>query len=136
METTTLHVTTGDDRFTDVTGQVESFVAARGGEGLVTVFLPHATAGVAIFETGAGTEPDLSETIDRLVPRDDRWRHRHGSPGHGADHVLPAFVAPSITIPVVEGSMLLGTWQSIVLVDTNVDNRTRTVHLSLLAGGG
>lgn len=136
METTTLHVTTGDDRFTDLTGQVASFVAARGGDGLVTVFLPHATAGIAIFETGAGTEPDLSETIDRLVPRDDRWRHRHGSPGHGADHVLPAIVAPSITIPVVDGSMLLGTWQSIVLVDTNVDNRTRTVHLSLLAGRG
>lgn len=136
METTTLHVTTGDERCTDLTRQVESFVAAQGGDGLVNVFLPHATAGVAIFETGAGTEPDLSETIDRLVPRDDRWRHRHGSPGHGADHVLPAIVAPSITIPVVDGSMLLGTWQSIVLVDTNVDNRTRTVHLSLLAGRG
>ena len=132
MHTSTLEISP-TDRFTDLTGRVRSFVADRG-DGLVTVFLPHATAGVAIFELGAGTEPDLSETIDRLVPRDERWTHQHGSAGHGADHVLPAFIAPSITIPVVAGEPMLGTWQSIVLVDTNVDNPRRRVHLAFVAG--
>ena len=132
MDRSTFQVTT-PDRFTDLTDRVRTFVADAG-DGLVTVFLPHATAGVAIFELRAGTEPDLAATIDRLVPRDDRWTHRHGSPGHGADHVLPAFVAPSMTIPVVDGAPLLGTWQSIVLVDTNADNPVRTVHLTFLAG--
>lgn len=132
MHTSTLEVAP-TDRFTDLTDRVRSFVADRG-DGLVTVFLPHATAGVAIFELGAGTEPDLSETIDRMVPRDDRWVHRHGSAGHGADHVLPAFIAPSVTIPVVAGEPMLGTWQSIVLVDTNVDNPRRRVHLAFVTG--
>lgn len=132
MHTSTLEIfPTG--RFTDLTDRVRSFVADRG-DGLVTVFLPHATAGVAIFELGAGTERDLSETLDRVVPRDDRWVHRHGSPGHGADHVLPAFIAPSVTIPVVDGKPMLGTWQSVVLVDTNVDNPRRRVHLAFVAG--
>lgn len=132
MQRTSFEVQT-PDRFTDLTSRVRSFVADAG-DGLVTVFLPHATAGVAIFELHAGTEPDLSETVDRLVPRDDRWTHRHGSPGHGADHVLPAFIAPSMTIPVVDGRPLLGTWQSVVLVDTNDDNPVRTVHLTFIAG--
>lgn len=132
MHTSTLEIfPTG--RFTDLTDRVRSFVADRG-DGLVTVFLPHATAGVAIFELGAGTERDLSETLDRVVPRDDRWVHRHGSPGHGADHVLPAFIAPSVTIPVVDGEPMLGRWQSVVLVDTNVDNPRRRVHLAFVAG--
>jgi secondary thiamine-phosphate synthase enzyme len=134
MDTTTIDLRS-DRRFTDLTERVREFLRGRG-DGLVSVFVPHATAGVALFELGAGTEPDLSETIERLLPRDDRWTHRHGSPGHGADHVLPALVAPSITIPVVDGSMLLGTWQSVVLVDTNGDNPRRRVHLSFLADGG
>ncbi len=132
MDRSTFEIRTSD-RFTDLTARVRAFVADAG-DGLVTVFLPHATAGVAIFELRAGTEPDLAATIDRLVPRDDRWTHRHGSAGHGADHVLPAFVAPSMTIPVVDGTPVLGTWQSIVLVDTNTDNPVRTVHLTFMAG--
>lgn len=119
-------------RFADITGDVESFVAG-GGDGLVNVFLPHATAGVALIETGSGTESDLEEALSRLLPRDDRWAHRHGSPGHGADHVLPAFVAPSLSIPVVDGRLQLGTWQSIVVVDTNRDNPHRKVRLSFVA---
>lgn len=131
-----LDVATGRDRFTDLTGEARRFVAdhvaAGDGGGLLHVFVPHATAGVAIFELHAGTEEDLSAVLDEVLPRDDRWRHRHGSTGHGADHVLPALVAPSTTVPVRDGRLLLGTWQSIVLVDTNVDNPRRTVHLSLL----
>jgi secondary thiamine-phosphate synthase enzyme len=98
----------------------------------VSVFVPHATAGVAIIETGAGSDDDLLTLLDDLVPRDDRWQHRHGSHGHGADHVLPALLAPSITVPVVGGRPALGTWQSVVLVDTNVDNAEREVRLSFL----
>lgn len=135
MHTTSLSITTGSDRFTDLTGRLRDFLGDVGAtDGLLTVFLPHATAGVAIFELGAGSEADLSAVLDEIFPRDDRWRHAHGSPGHGADHVVPAVVAPSMTVPVVDGRMVLGTWQSVVLVDTNVDNRQRTVHLSLLTG--
>ncbi|MBW3667514.1 MAG: YjbQ family protein, partial [Actinobacteria bacterium] len=101
----------------------------------VSIFVPHATAGVAIFETGAGSETDVLETVDRLLPPDPSlWHHEHGTPGHGRDHVLPAFVSPSITIPVLDGSPALGTWQSIVLVDTNVDNPRRRVVLSFIEG--
>jgi len=97
--------------------------------------VPHATAGLALFETGAGSDTDVLESIERLLPRDrSLWRHEHGTPGHGRDHVLPAFIGPSLTVPVVDGEMTLGTWQSIVLVDTNVDNRSRRVRLSFLAG--
>jgi secondary thiamine-phosphate synthase enzyme len=117
----------------DVTGEVAGFCRDRG-DGLVSVFVPHATAGVAIIETGAGSDDDLLTLLDQLVPRDDRWRHRHGAPGHGADHVLPALVAPSITVPVLAGRLALGTWQSVVLVDTNVDNPDRQLRLSFLAG--
>jgi secondary thiamine-phosphate synthase enzyme len=131
MKTDVLSFDTGDRRFVDLTQEVRSF--ARGsGEGLVHVFAPHATAGIALMETGSGSEPDLEEAIDRLLPRDDRYRHSHGSPGHGADHLLPAFISPSITIPVVEGDLVLGTWQSVVFVDTNRDNPRRTVRLSFI----
>ncbi len=132
MHHASLTITTGRDRFTDLTTEIRSFARDIGGDGLLHVFVPHATAGIAIFELHAGTEDDLSTVLDDVLVRDDRWRHRHGSPGHGADHVLPAFVAPQTTIPVHGGRPLLGTWQSVVLVDTNVDNPTRTVHLSLL----
>jgi secondary thiamine-phosphate synthase enzyme len=101
---------------------------------LLNVFVPHATAGLAILETGAGSDEDLLGAVNALLPTDDRWRHRHGSPGHGRDHVLPAFVAPSLTIPVVGGQLQLGTWQSVCLVDTNVDNARRTVRLSFVEG--
>lgn len=118
----------------DVTAVVADFIAGRG-DGLVSVFVPHATAGLAVIETGAGTDADLLTTVDDLFPMDDgRWRHRHGTPGHGRDHVMPAFVAPSITIPVLDGRMTLGTWQSVVMVDPNADNPTRRLRLSFLSG--
>ena len=117
----------------DLTSEVTSFCRGRG-DGLVSVFVPHATAGVAIMETGSGSEEDLLAALGDLLPRDERWRHRHGSPGHGADHVLPAFVAPSLTIPVFDDRPALGTWQSIVLVDGNVDNAERSVRLSFVPG--
>lgn len=117
----------------DLTQELAAFCEGRG-DGLLSVFVPHATAGVAIIETGAGSDSDLLDALDHLLPRDDRWRHRHGSPGHGADHVMPAFVAPSITLPVLDGQLMLGTWQSVVLVDTNVDNPHRDVRLSFVPG--
>lgn len=117
----------------DLTDHCGEFVGAEP-DGLLSVFVPHATAGLAIIETGAGSDGDLLAALDVLLPRDERWRHRHGSPGHGRDHVLPAFIAPSITVPVLGGRLQLGTWQSICLVDTNVDNAEREVRLSFLAG--
>jgi secondary thiamine-phosphate synthase enzyme len=117
----------------DITAQATAFVRGRG-DGLLHVFVPHATAGIAIIETGAGSDDDLLRALDDLLPADNRWRHRHGSPGHGRDHVMPAFVAPYATLPVVGGRIALGTWQSICLVDTNADNPTRQVRLSFLAG--
>ena len=116
----------------DLTSRCERFVTDAG-DGLLSIFVPHATAGVAILETGAGSDDDLLSAIDDLLPRDDRWRHRHGSAGHGRDHVLPAFVAPSITVPVLGGRLQLGVWQSICLVDTNIDNAEREVRISFLA---
>lgn len=119
----------------DLTGEAAGFLADIGAsEGLLTVFVPHATAGVVVVELGAGSEEDLLAALDRLLPRDERWRHRHGSPGHGADHVLPLLVSPSLTVPVVGGRMTLGTWQSIALLDPNADNPRRTVRLSFLPG--
>lgn len=103
-------------------------------DGLLNVFVPHATAGLVIVELGAGSDDDLLATLDRLLPRDDRWRHRHGSPGHGADHVLPLLAPPTVTVPVVGGRLQLGTWQSIALLDPNVDNATRDVRLSFIPG--
>lgn len=133
MKTAEITMDTSMRTIVDLTGDVAEFVSGAG-DGLVNVFAPHATAGVAIIETGAGSEQDLQETLERLLPRDDRWRHRHGSPGHGADHVLPAIVAPSVTVPVVGGRLALGTWQHVVLVDLNRDNPSRTVRLSLVTG--
>ena len=134
MERLTFEVRTGRQAaVVDITGEVAAFCRGKG-DGLCNVFVPHATAGVAIIEMGAGSDADLLATIDRLFPRDDRWVHRHGSPGHGADHVLPAFASPSIVLPVEDGAPVLGTWQSIVLVDPNRDNPTRRVHLSFLRG--
>ena len=137
MHTTELRVTTGSRRgFHDLTAACERFVdeVAGGGDGLLQVFVPHATAGLVILELGAGSDDDALETLDRLLPRDDRWVHRHGSPGHGADHVLPLLAPPSMTVPVLGGRLALGTWQSIALLDPNRDNATRTVRLSFLAG--
>jgi secondary thiamine-phosphate synthase enzyme len=131
MESRTLSVRTGERLVTDLTDEVADFVAGEQ-DGLLNVFVPHATAGVALIETGSGSESDLADAIDRLLPHEDIYRHRHGSAGHGRDHVLPAFVAPSLTIPVVDGQLAVGTWQSVVLVDPNVDNPTRTVRLSFL----
>jgi secondary thiamine-phosphate synthase enzyme len=134
VDTTVLSIKTGSrSTVTDLTAEVSAFCQGRG-DGLMSIFVPHATAGVAIIETGAGTESDLLAALDELLPRDDRWQHRHGSHGHGADHVLPAIVAPSVTVPVVAGEPTLGTWQSIVLVDTNTDNDRRSVRLSFLTG--
>jgi secondary thiamine-phosphate synthase enzyme len=116
----------------DLTAACEMFV--RGEDGLLNVFVPHATAGLAIIETGAGSDDDLLAALRQLLPADQRWTHRHGSPGHGRDHVLPAIISPSMTVPVVGGRMQLGVWQSICLVDTNVDNPDRNVRLSFLAG--
>jgi secondary thiamine-phosphate synthase enzyme len=133
VETTTIEIRTGGRPVVhDITGQCASFVPA--GDGLLNVFVPHATAGVAILETGSGSDDDLLAVIDELLPAEDRWRHRHGSTGHGRDHVLPGLIAPSISVPVVGGRLQLGTWQSICLVDTNIDNAVRTVRLSFLPG--
>lgn len=133
VDTDVINVDTSRRRIVDLTDAVRSFCGARQ-DGLCNVFVPHATAGVAIIETGAGSDHDLVDTLERLLPRDDRYRHRHGSPGHGADHVLPALVSPSVTVPVKNGEPLLGTWQSIVLVDLNRDNPQRRVRLSFLSG--
>ena len=137
MRSIELTVATGRDRgFTDLTAACVRFAAesAGGGDGLLSVFIPHATAGVAIIELGAGSEVDAMASLDRLLPRDDRWVHRHGSPGHGADHVLPILISPSVTIPVLHGELALGTWQSVALLDPNPDNATRRIRLSFLAG--
>ena len=135
MRTETLSISTGPtSTVVDLTRDAARFVATAG-EGLLNVFVPHATAGIAIIETGAGSDTDLLDAIERILPRDDGlYRHRHGATGHGADHVLPAWLSPSAVVPVVDGRLMLGTWQSIVLVDTNVDNRLRRVVLSLVEG--
>jgi secondary thiamine-phosphate synthase enzyme len=134
VRTRTERLTTGSRRISDVTDRCAAFAEEVGGDGLLHVFLPHATAGLALLETGAGSDADLADHLDEVLPRDGRWRHEHGSPGHGADHVLPAFISPSLTVPVDGGRLALGTWQSIVVVDTNVDNPDRTLRLSFLAG--
>jgi len=133
VHTDVIDVDTSRRRIVDLTDDVRAFCRDRA-DGLCNVFVPHATAGVAIIETGAGSDEDLVDTLERLLPRDDRYRHAHGSPGHGADHVLPGLVAPSITLPVQGGRPLLGTWQSVVLVDLNRDNPQRKVRFSFLSG--
>ncbi len=134
MEVREVTLDTGGRRVTDVTDACAGFVRDVGGDGLLHVFLPHATAGLALLEVGAGSDADLAGHLDTLLPRDERWRHAHGSPGHGADHVLPALISPSLTLAVERGALVLGTWQSVVVVDTNVDNPRRTLRLSLLPG--
>jgi len=133
--TAELHLDTGRRAAAvDITADVAGFCQGKG-DGLLTIFLPHATAGIALFETGAGGESDVLQAVDDLLPAErGKWRHQHGAPGHGRDHVLPAFISPSVVIPVEDGRMTLGTWQSIVVVDTNVDNPSRRVRLSFLAG--
>lgn len=131
MDTHVLTLHTHDRLVTDITGEAQRFVSGRG-DGLLSVFVPHATAGVALIETGSGTEPDLEDAVGRLLPVADVYQHRHGSLGHGRDHVLPAFIAPSMVVPVVGGRLALGMWQSIVVVDPNGDNPDRRVRLSFL----
>ncbi len=115
----------------DLTGRIASYVRGRG-NGLVSVFIPHSTAGLAIIETGSGSDRDLVRHLDELFPRDNRWDHRHGMTGHGADHIIPAFITPSVVIPVFDGAMALGTWQSVVLVDPNRENHYRSVRITFL----
>ena len=132
METSTRQYRTGDREVVlDLTRDCEAFVADRG-DGLLQLFVPHATAGIAIIETGAGSDDDLLAALDDLLPADGRWRPPHGSPGHGRSHVMPALVPPYATVPVLDGQLALGTWQSICLVDLNVDNSTREVRFSFL----
>ncbi|MGC8625939.1 MAG: secondary thiamine-phosphate synthase enzyme YjbQ [Acidimicrobiales bacterium] len=133
MESYELNIEARGSVVTDITDEVERFCASRG-DGLCSVFAPHATAGLALMETGSGSEADLEELLGRLLPRDDRYRHRHGSRGHGADHLLPVMVSPSVVLPVLGGRPALGTWQSVVLVDTNPDKARRRVLLSFVAG--
>ena len=132
MRSETIRVNTRDRRVTDLTDRVRAFAREAGGDGLVHVFAPHATAGLAVMETDSGSEADLDELLARIVPRDDRYAHRHGSEGHGGDHLLPVLVAPSLTVPVLDGQVQLGTWQSVVLIDPNRDNDERTVRLSFV----
>jgi len=133
VDSTVISVASGGTLVTDLTDELRAFAHGRG-DGLLSVFVPHATAGVALMETGSGSETDLGALIDRVLPRDAGYRHSHGSRGHGRDHVLPAFVSPSVTIPVLGGRPALGTWQSLVLVDSNTDNPIREVRLSWLPG--
>lgn len=132
--TRNLQLTTGrTETVADVTADCSRFLREHSArDGLLNIFVPHATAGVAVIETGAGSDEDLLAALRELLPADDRWRHQHGSPGHGRDHVLPALVAPHATLPVVDGALALGTWQSVVFVDTNVDNPQRMMRLSFL----
>jgi len=134
VKTTELTIQTGHRRgLLDMTDACSQFVAGEG-DGLLVVFVPHATAGIVVIELGSGSEADLMAALDRMLPRDDRWVHRHGSVGHGADHLVAMLASPSLTLPVLDGRLALGTWQSIALLDPNLDNATRTVRLSFLAG--
>ena len=134
MDTSVVTVRTGDREVVhDLTGDCRRFVRGRG-DGLLHVFVPHATAGIAVLELGAGSDDDLLAALADLLPADDRWSHRHGSPGHGRSHVMPGLVPPHASVPVDGGRLALGTWQSICLVDLNVDNHDRTVRLDFLAG--
>jgi len=134
MRSETIRVSTRGRRVADLTDRVRAFARGTGGDGLIHLFAPHATAGLALMETGSGSEADLEELLARILPRDDRYAHRHGSEGHGGDHLFPVLVPPSLTIPVLGGEVELGTWQSVVLIDPNRDNDERTVRLSFLPG--
>jgi secondary thiamine-phosphate synthase enzyme len=129
MRATEFEVDTRGRLVTDITDRVQAFARDANADGLLHVFLPHATAGLALMETGSGSEEDLADAIEAILPRDDRYRHRHGSVGHGGDHLLPVFVPPSLTLAVAGGRVVLGTWQSIVIVDPNRENNRRTVHV-------
>lgn len=133
METERLTIDTDGRLVVEITSQVTSFAVGKG-DGVLAVFLPHATAGLALIETGAGSEDDLADTIEALLPRDDRYAHRHGSKGHGGDHLLPVFISPSLVLPVVGGDVVLGTWQRVVIVDPNRENNQRNVLLAFLSG--
>lgn len=133
METTEIEIDSPGRGVADLTGAVMDFCRGRG-DGLLSVFAPHATAGVGLMELGSGSETDLVNTLDRLLPRSEWYRHQHGSPGHGADHLLPLLVSPSLVLPVVDGRPTLGTWQSVVMVDLNADNRRRRATLSFVTG--
>ena len=135
MQSIELTVDASRQRIIDLTNELERFCASLG-DGLVNVFVPHATAGVALMETGSGSDSDLLDALERILPRDDRYRHAHGSAGHGADHLLPALVSPSVTLPVLAGRVALGTWQSVVLVDLNEDNPRRHVRFSFVPAPG
>ncbi|MQY29551.1 YjbQ family protein [Nocardia aurantia] len=137
MQSTLIDVKTGSrETVHDLTPHCSAFLreAAAGRDGLLHVFVPHATAGIALIELGAGSDGDLLAALGDLLPADDRWRHAHGSPGHGRSHVMPALIAPYATVPVLAGEMALGTWQSVAMVDVNVDNPVRQVRLSFLPG--
>ena len=133
MKVTRVQVTTGHDRkIVDLTNEVSRFVTGEG-DGLLNISVPHATAGLVVMELGSGSEQDLWDRLDQLLPRDERYVHSHGSKGHGADHILPAFLAPALTLPVIAGRVSLGTWQSIAMVDSNVDNPNREVLLTFMS---
>jgi secondary thiamine-phosphate synthase enzyme len=132
LRTETFQMHTGGRRAHDLTPRVAAFASSVGVDGLLHVFVPHATAGVVLMETGSGSETDLDELLERVFPRDDRYTHRHGSIGHGGDHLVPVFVSPSLVVPVVAGALQLGTWQSVVLVDPNRENDVRSVRLSFV----
>ena len=137
MNTTEITVQTGSRRGVfDITRECSRVAgdAAAGGDGLLHVFVPHATAGLVVMELGSGSESDLMTALDAILPRDDRWRHRHGSRGHGADHLVSMVAPPDLTVPVIRGELALGTWQSIALVDPNADNETRRVRLTFMPG--
>ena len=134
VDTIEFEIDTSGRRVVDLTDRIRAFAADAGGDGLLHVFVPHATAGLALMETGSGSERDLEEVLDRLLPREDRYTHRHGSVGHGGDHVLPVFITPSLVLPVEDGRPVLGTWQSVVVIDPNRDNDLRRVRLSFVAG--
>jgi secondary thiamine-phosphate synthase enzyme len=136
MDSQLIEIRTGNrEAVVDLTDEIAAFLRSLDArEGLLNVWVPHATAGLAVIETGAGSDTDLLSALRDLLPADDRWGHRHGSPGHGRDHVLPAIIAPSMSVPVLDGRTALGTWQSVCLVDTNGDNPVRSVRLSFLAG--
>lgn len=136
MDSELIEIRTGTrETVVDLTDRIDAFLrGVRASDGLLNVWVPHATAGLAVIETGAGSDTDLLAALRTLLPADDRWSHRHGSPGHGRDHVLPGIVAPSVSVPVLDGRPALGTWQSVCLVDTNADNPVRSVRLSFLTG--
>lgn len=133
MDSIEMQLETRSRLVTDLTAELSRFCAGRG-DGLASVFVPHATAGLALLETGSGSETDLAAALGRLLPPEASYRHRHGSPGHGRDHLLPAFLAPSLTVPVLAGAPALGSWQHLCLVDSNADNPLRRVRLSFLPG--